>query len=253
VWDNNPLADLGVVDLGDVDVVLGDILETYRRIESAIGYVLDVGATSVTFGGDGAVTLPQLRAVSRRYPDLALVHFDAHTDTYPDEERQGEDSNFTEYNPASTFTRAAQGGLLDLAHSMHLGARGPISVSGVFEFTRAQGYELIDGMDLSARGISSTMAHVRERLEGRPAYVCWDMDFFDPSCVPGVFTPTWGRLSAREGLAMFVGLNIVATDVNTLSPLYDVGGMTAFLAAQCVMECIHLVDCARASPGAVDA
>lgn len=248
VWDNNPLADLCAVDLGNVDVVLADILETYRRIESAVGLVLDAGATPVTFGGDGAVTLPQLRAVSRRHPGLALVHFDAHTDTYPDEEPRGEGSNFTEYNPATTFTRAAEEGLLDVAHSLHIGARGPISVSGLFEFTRAQGYELIDGMDLSARGITSTMAHVRERLQGRPVYVCWDMDFFDPSCAPGVFTPTWGGVSAREGLSMLqglAGLDIVATDVNTLSPLYDVGGMTAFLAAQCVMECLHLVDCAR--------
>ena len=68
--------------------------------------------------------------------------------------------------------------------------------------------------------------------------------FFDPSCAPGVFTPTWGGASAREGLHLLqglAGLNIVATDVNTLSPLYDVGGMSAFLAATCVLDCIGIV------------
>ena len=75
-------------------------------------------------------------------------------------------------------------------------------------------------------------------------YLCWDMDFLDPSCAPGVFTPTWGGVSAREGLAMLqglAGLDIVATDVNTLSPLHDSSDMSGFLAATCVMECIHLV------------
>ena len=70
------------------------------------------------------------------------------------------------------------------------------------------------------------------------------MDFFDPSCAPGVFTPTWGGVLAREGLAILqglAGLDVVATDVNTLSPLYDAADMSAFLAATCVIECIRLV------------
>ena len=84
LWDVNPLHELRMVDVGDVDVVLGDLHESFRRIEAATTRILDAGATPVTFGGDGAVTLPQLRAVSKKYPELAVLHFDAHTDTYPD-------------------------------------------------------------------------------------------------------------------------------------------------------------------------
>ena len=242
LWDLNPLEELGAVDLGDVDVVLGDIVETYARIEEAVHGIVAAGAIPITFGGDGAVTLPQLRALGKRHPDLALLHFDAHTDTYPDEDA-APGSNERRFNPATTFARAAEEGIVDVSHSLHVGARGTIGMSGVFEYTRAKGFELISGQDMLAMGIERLLAHVRERVAGRPLYLCWDMDFFDPSCAPGVFTPTWGGVSAREGLAILqrlAGLDIVATDVNTLSPLYDVGGMSAFLAATCVMECVHL-------------
>jgi len=247
--DFDVLEALGVVDAGDVDVVLGDLAESYRRIEDAVARIAAAGAVPVTFGGDGAVTLPQLRALHRHHPDLALLHFDAHTDTYPDAEPAGR--NEPDYNPATTFARAAEEGLLDLTHSIHVGARGTISQGGVFDYTRAKGYELITGIDLAAGGIEDTLEHVRERLAGRPVYLCWDMDFFDPSCAPGVFTPTWGGVSAREGLAILhglAGLEFVACDVNTLSPLHDVGGMTAFLAATVVVECLFLIAGRRVSP-----
>ncbi len=253
LWDFNPLEALRVVDCGDVDVVLGDILETYHRIEAAVRSIVDAGAVPVTFGGDGSVSLPQLRAVHHKHPGLALLHFDAHTDTYPDEDAAPAGSNYKDYNPATTFTRAAEEGVVDVSSSLHVGPRGTISSPGVFEHTREKGYELISGIDLTQRGVEATLEHIHSRLKGKPVYLCWDMDFFDPSCAPGVYTPTWGGVSAREGLSLLqglAGLDIVAVDINTLSPLHDVGGMTAFLAATCVMECVHLV--ARAEKGRAD-
>ena len=243
LWDVNLLEALGVVDCGDVDVVLGDIIESYRRIEAEVERIVDAGTIPITFGGDGSVTLPQMRALHRRYPDLALLHFDAHTDTYPDEPAPAEGSNVKAFNPATTFSRAAEEQLVDVAHSIHVGARGTITMGGVFEYTRAKGYELVTGADMLGMGIDKLLAHIHARVQGHPVYVCWDMDFFDPSCAPGVFTPTWGGVSSREGLTILqglAGLNVVAADINTLSPLHDVGGMSAFLAATCVMECVHL-------------
>ena len=244
LWDVNPLEELGVVDCGDVKVALGDTLESFRRIEEAVWQVVSAGAVPITFGGDGSVTLPQLRALSRKYSDLAVLHFDAHTDTYPDEASiLGAGTNIKEFNPATTFSRAAEEGVIDVSNSLHIGARGTISMQGVLDFTREKGFELITGVDMVNMGIDKLLAHVHERLAERPVYLCWDMDFFDPSCAPGVFTPTWGGVSAREGLTILhglSGLNIVATDVNTLSPLHDVANMSAFLAGTCVLECIHL-------------
>ena len=245
LWQVNLLEELGVVDCGDVNVVLGDIVESYRRIEAALDVLFDAGVVPVTFGGDGAVTLPQLRAAHRRHPELAVLHLDAHTDTYADSSTGATaGSNYKDYNPSTTFTRAAEEGVVDVANSLHIGPRGTVTDGTVFEHTRDKGFRLITGAEIGHMGIDGLMAHVRERLAGRPVYLCWDMDVFDPSCAPGVFSPTWGGLSAREGLAMLqglAGLDIVATDINTLSPLHDASDMSGFLAATCVMECIHLV------------
>ena len=253
--DFDPLAELAAVDCGDVAVVLGDIIETYQRIERAVHWIGAAGAIPVTFGGDGAVTLPQLRAMHRVHPDLCVLHFDAHTDTYPDHDPgpATAGANVARYNPATTFARAAEEGVVDVAHSIHVGPRGTISIQGVFDYTREMGFELITGVDLMTEGVAATLAHIHERLAGRPVYLCWDMDFFDPSCAPGVFTPTWGGVGAREGLAILQGLrglDLVAFDVNTLSPLYDVGGMSAFLAATVVLECLHLAAFALRARGA---
>ena len=93
-------------------------------------------------GGDGAVTLPQLRAVARRHPDFAVLHFDSHTDTYP----------IPGYNTATTFTRAAEEGLLDVARSFHVGTRGSSFMPGVLEFGREVGYTIVPFDDFDADG-----------------------------------------------------------------------------------------------------
>lgn len=235
-FDFNPLTVLGLVDCGNVRLTASYVDEAFERIEAAVGAIVNAGAIPVTMGGDGSVTLPQLRAVHKRYADLVVLHIDAHTDTYPGSGREL-------YNTATTFTRAAEEGVVDPEGSIHVGARGPVYMPGVFEHTRAQGYELIPGDELFRRGIPDVLAYLSERLGGRPVYLCFDMDFFDPSCAPGVCTPAWGGATAREGLELIqglVGLDFVAFDVNTVSPPHDVGGMTAFLAATVMLECLYL-------------
>lgn len=237
--DFNPIERLGLVDCGDVKVTPSLVLDAFEKIEEAVWRIVDAGCVPVTMGGDGAVTLPQLRALHRKYPDLAVLHIDAHTDTYP-----GKGEALDKYNNATTFTRAAEEGIVDTKHSIHIGARGPTSEHCVFEYTRGFGYELIDGVDFFTRGIAATLGHVHERLRDKPVYLCFDMDFFDPSVAPGVCTPAWGGATAREGLQLLQGLSglkIVAADVNTVSPPHDVAGMTAFLAGTVILECLTLV------------
>lgn len=236
--DFDPIAKLGLVDCGNARVVPSAIGESYKMIEEAVWRIASQGAIPVTMGGDGAVTLPQLRAMHRRHPDLVVLHIDAHTDTYP-----GEGGERDRYNTATTFTRAVEEGVVDARNSFHIGARGPTYRSGVFEFTREQGYNLVHGADLERRGIDDVLAEVHDRLAGRPVYLCFDMDVFDPSCAPGVCTPAWGGLSAREGLKLIQGLSglrFAAFDINTVSPPHDVGGMTAFLAATCMHQFLVL-------------
>ncbi len=235
----NPLERLRVVDCGDADVTPSVIEESFQGIEAAARTLIDAGTSPLAFGGDGAITLPLLRAVHRQFPALAVLHIDAHTDTYPG------DGNAVHhrYNTATTFTRAAEEGVIDAESSFHIGPRGTVSVPGVFEHTRECGYHLIDGDALFERGLAQTAALLRERLANRPVYLCFDMDFFDPSCAPGVCTPTWGGASAREGLGFLralSGIDFVAADINTVSPPHDSGGMTAFLAGTVAVQTLAL-------------
>ena len=192
-------ARLGLVDCGNVRLVPSRIEDAFAAIEAAVSRIVSAGAIPLTMGGDGSVTLPQLRALHRKHPGLVVLHIDAHTDTYPGE---GKDR----YNTATTFTRAAEEGVVDAAHSFHVGARGPVYLPGVFEHTRQHGYRLVPGAELQSRGIEDVLAEIHRSLAGRKVYLCFDMDFFDPSCAPGVCTPAWGGASARERIASFTSM-----------------------------------------------
>ena len=235
--DTNPLNDLGVIDCGDAACSPGRPDPSFEVIEEAVWRIAREGVATLTMGGDGLVTLPQLRAWRRVHEDLCVIHVDAHTDAYPVKGQE-------RITPATTFTVAAEEGLIDIANTFHVGARGPVFMGGVFEHTRGIGYQLIPDADLRKEGLVATAALLRERLAGRKVYLCWDMDVFDPSCAPGVCTPTWEGFSAAEGLGFIrslAGLDIVAVDVNTVSPPHDVGGMTAYLAGCVMLEGMRLV------------
>jgi agmatinase len=115
--DYDPLARLGLVDCGNVRVRPSFVAEAFENIEAAVWEIAQSGAVPVTMGGDGAVTLPQLRALHRRHRDLVVLHIDAHTDTYPDD-------GVSKFTTTTTFTRAAEESVVDARNSIHLGARG---------------------------------------------------------------------------------------------------------------------------------
>ena len=235
----NPLELLSVVDCGDADTTPSIIEDSFKEIEEAAHEILAAESAPLAFGGDGNITLPLLRAAHKFYPDLVVLHVDAHTDTYRGDGNQ----DYMRYNVATTFTRAAEEGLIDTNASLHIGPRGPTMDNGVFEHTRDVGFQLIDGDDLFEIGLQKTADNLVDQLKDRTVYLCFDMDFFDPSCAPGVCTPTWGGATAREGLGFLrklKGLNIVGADINTVSPPHDVGGMTAFLAGAVALEILTL-------------
>ena len=124
-----------------------------------------------------------------------------------------------------------------------MGIRGSTYRPGVLAHTRALGYNVITMRDYMRRGEAAVLAELHAALKGKAVYLSWDMDSFDPSVAPGVCTPTWGGFTAREGLQLLrglAGLDIVAVDINTVSPPHDVAGMTAHLAAQIAFDCIQL-------------
>jgi agmatinase len=235
--DFNPIERLGLVDRGDVALTSSRMLDAFERIEAAAAPIHEAGVIPVTVGGDGSVSLPLLRAATRHYPGLVALHLDAHTDAY-------EYDPADKYNAATQFTHAAEEQLVVTSLSYHVGIRGSTYMPGVYGRTRALGYNLITMRELMQRGFADVWAELHRQLAGRPVYLCFDMDVFDPSCAPGVCTPAWGGFTAREGLDFLrglAGLDIVAVDVNTVSPPHDVNGMAAFLCAYVIYECLLLL------------
>src|SRR5215470_18782793 len=221
--DFDPIAALGVVDCGNVKLTPGRILDAFERIEQATARVLESGAVPVTIGGDGSITVPVMRAVGKHHKNLVALHIDSHTDSYPYDPAD-------KYNAATQFTHAAEEQLVVASLSYHIGVRGTTYAPGVYDHTRSLGYNIITLRELLKRGFDDVLAELHQRLAGRPVYLCFDMDVFDPSCAPGVATPSWGGLLAREGLELLrglTGLDIVAVDVNTVSPPHDVQNMAA--------------------------
>jgi agmatinase len=235
--DIDILSLMGVVDCGDVVLTPGRMEDALPRIEAAAGVILDAGVVPMGIGGDGSVSLPLMRAAARRHPGLLALHVDSHTDAYPytPDDR---------YNAATQFTNAAQEGLIDAASTWHVGIRGFTSCSGALPHAQSLGFRIVTAEDLIRRGFAQVMAEFRDVAAGRPVYLCWDMDVFDPSVAPGVCTPTWGGLTAREGIELMrtlTGLHIVAADFNTVSPPHDVQGMAASLCAHMIMEAMVLL------------
>ncbi|TXH37829.1 MAG: agmatinase [Rhodospirillaceae bacterium] len=231
---------LNVVDAGNADLRPGDIDASFPAIKAAIMAIAETGAVSISLGGDGAVALPEMRALHAVHKDLVTLHLDSHTDAYPGEG----------YDNGNPFLRAVEEKVIDAGSSYHIGMRGNASWPGVFKLARDLGYTVIPQRELLSTGIETIFDTVREKLRGRPVYLCWDMDFFDPSCAPGVCTPTPAGVSAREGLHILEqchGLNIVGISVNTVSPPHDPAGVTALLAANVVMNFINLLGRAKAN------
>lgn len=223
---------LRLVDLGDAAVTPSRVAESFAAIEAATDAILEAGALPLTMGGDGMVSLPQLRAAARRYPDLVAVHLDAHSDCYP----------YREDNTATTFTRAAEERLIDVERSFHIGLRGSSRHPEAWSHPRALGYRLVPMREFRAQGVEAVAARVARTVGRRPVYLCFDMDFLDASVVPGVCNPVYGGATPAEALALigaFAALDLAVVDVNTVSPPQDVQDMTALMAATAMVEVLR--------------
>lgn len=239
--DFDPVAALGVVDCGNVRLTPGRILDAYERIEQAVTRVVEMGAVPVTIGGDGSISVPIARAVGKVHGPMAALHIDSHTDCYPYDPAD-------RYNSATQFTHMAEEGWIDPARSWHVGIHSTTYASGVVPRARSLGYRVISIDEALRTGLPALFDAYRACVGSSPVYLCFDMDVFDPSCAPGVCTPSWGGFSAREGIDLLrclTGLNIVAVDVNTVSPPQDVNGMAAHLCAHVVYEALVLLTRAK--------
>lgn len=227
-----PFERLRVADYGDVDVAPVSIEGTFAAIERDVGALVQAGVTPLSVGGDHSVTLPILRALARRHGPLALVHFDAHPDTW--------DEYFgSKHFHGTTFRRAVEEGLVDGRRIIQIGIRGPLYGPDDFDFHAAHGLEVLRIEDVKERGTAWAAERV-ERLAGRPAYCSFDIDAVDPAYAPATGTPEVGGLSSYEALVLvraLRSLDLVGADVVEVSPPYDgPGQITSLLAANLLFE-----------------
>jgi len=233
----HPLDSIVAVDAGNVSLSLENIDHAFAQIDLAMSEIIRGDCLPITVGGDGAVSLPQMRALNRQHGEIAVLHFDAHTDAWPTDDL----GTFTN---ANQFTFAASEGLLDMDSAIHVGTRGPVNAAAAIEYAESLGYEVIPFEQIGQLGRQRLLPYLKQRIGDKPVYICYDMDFFDPSVAPGVATPTPGGAMPLEGIELLrglKGLNIVGIDINTTSPLHDPSGATACLAASLLAESLGLL------------
>ena len=226
-----------VADAGDIACNPFDIKEAVDQIETAAAELLAGAAHLLAIGGDHTIAYPLLRVTRQRFGPVALVHFDAHLDTW----QTYFGAPLTHGTP---FRRAAEEGLFLEEHSMHVGVRGPLYAPSDLEEDAELGFRTVSAMEVERIGIDGVVAAIRERVQDRPVYASIDIDVLDPAHAPGTGTPEAGGLTSREVLGILRGLagaRLVGADVVEVAPAYDHAEMTTIAAAHICYELLALM------------
>src|SRR2546425_11034016 len=226
-----------VADAGDIactpfriEQAIGEIEQTARQIAERAAHVL-------ALGGDHTIALPLLRAAAARFGPLALVHFDAHLDTW------NVYFGGARYTHGTPFRRAAEEGVLDLGRSVHVGTRGPQFSAADIPSDAALGFRMIDGRAIDERGAAAIAAEIREVVGQALVYLSLDIDVLDPAFAPGTGTPEAGGWTSREAIAVIrglAGIRLAGADGVEVAPAYDHAEVTALAAANIVYQLLCL-------------
>jgi agmatinase len=219
---------LKVVDCGDVSFYQGNHAEFVSQCEQRASQIINSGKTLLSFGGDHYVALPLLRSHVQRYGKLALIHFDAHTDT---------DTDGWIYDHGAMFHHAREEGLLDDSRSVQVGIRT------WYEHDNHP-FTVLDADWCCPRPATEVSARIREIVGDGPAYVSFDIDCLDPAFAPGTGTPVAGGLGSNQVLQILrglQGLELVGMDIVEVAPAYDHAEITALAAATLGLEFMYLI------------
>jgi agmatinase len=235
--DISPFDVQQVADAGDIACNPFDIAEAIAAIEAGSDELHGAGAKLLTIGGDHTIALPLLRSVVRQHGPVALLHFDAHLDTW--------DTYFgAKYTHGTPFRRAFEEGLLDTSALSHVGTRGPLYGKSDLADDAGMGFGIVTSMDFMNKGVAEIADGLRRRIGDRPLYLSIDIDVLDPAHAPGTGTPEAGGLTSRELLALLrslAGTHVVGADVVEVSPAYDHAEMTAVAASHVAYELVSLM------------
>ncbi|MEU8638292.1 agmatinase [Amycolatopsis sp. NPDC048633] len=241
--DVSPFAEKQVVDAGDIAVNPFNIGEAIETLQQEAEALQANGTRLVTVGGDHTIALPLLRAAAKQHGPVALLHFDAHLDTW--------DTYFGEpYTHGTPFRRASEEGILDTSALSHVGTRGPLYGKRDLEEDRRLGFGIVTSGDVLRRGVAETVDALRQRIGDRPLYVSVDIDVLDPAHAPGTGTPEAGGMTSRELLEILRGLrdlNLVGADVVELAPAYDHAEITAIAASHVAYDLVSLLSLGKSA------
>jgi agmatinase len=233
----SPLTGQQVADAGDIACNPFDITEAVGQIEAAAAGLLGGARHLLAIGGDHTIAYPLLRATAQRFGPPALLHFDAHLDTW----QTYFGAPLTHGTP---FRRAAEEGLFSQQHSMHVGIRGPLYAKRDLAEDAELGFQIVSAMDVERAGVDGAVARIRDRIGDSPLYISIDIDVLDPAHAPGTGTPEAGGLTSRELLGILRGLagcQLVGADVVEVSPAYDHAEMTSIAAAHVCYDLLALM------------
>ncbi|HBZ42462.1 MAG TPA: agmatinase [Maritimibacter sp.] len=227
-WDFDVMSAFAIADYGDMAFDYAKPSDVPARIEAHIAGILAQDCGVVTLGGDHSITLPILRAHVAKHGPLALIQFDAHTDSWPDDDA-------TRVDHGTFVYKAVKEGLLDVERSIQIGIRttndDPLGIT------------IIDAPECHEIGPKTIAARIRDVVGGANAYLTFDIDGLDPAYAPGTGTPVWGGLTSAQAAAVLrgiAGVNILGGDIVEVSPPFDTTGATAVAGAHVATEILQL-------------
>lgn len=227
-WGFDPLSDIAIVDYGDLPFDYARVSDFPAALSDHIRGILAAGAGSLVLGGDHYISFPILRAYAEKFGPLSLIQFDAHSDTWVDDDMDRIDHG-------TMFYKAVKQGLVDPKRSVQIGIRT--------DNPDTLGVQIIDAREVHETGAAAVAQKVRSIVGAHPAYLTFDIDALDPAFAPGTGTPVWGGLASWQAAAILrdlAGINLVGGDVVEVSPPYDSTGATAIAGAHVAMEILCL-------------
>lgn len=227
-WGYDPLSEMAVVDYGDVAFDYAYTPDVPARVQEHIAKILAAGAGTITLGGDHFITLPILRAYAAHHGPVALIQFDAHSDTWADDD-------FSRIDHGTFLYKALKQGVVRPETTVSVGIRT--------DNPDTCGVTILDAPFVHRQGVDETVARIKAVVGDRPCYVTFDIDCLDPAFAPGTGTPVWGGLASWQAAAILrglAGINLVGGDVVEVSPPYDTTGATAIAGAHVASELIAL-------------
>lgn len=226
-WNFKLLDKITMADAGDLVFDCGDAEDLTQRLEYAADEIIQDGKTLLSLGGDHFITLPLLRAHAKQHGCMSLIHFDAHTDTYP---------NGSKYDHGTMFYHAPNEGLINPKQSIQIGIRTEYKQQG-------HQFEVIDGPQANDLSVADIIAKIKAIVQDNPVYLTFDIDCLDPAFAPGTGTPVCGGLTTDKILKIVRGLegiNLIGMDVVEVSPAYDQSEITALAGASIALDLLHV-------------